>query len=108
MWEKGSSPTSVVINICFPASSSRFSGGGFGARDYRTSSSTGGSSFGSSRISSGRSGGGGGGGGGSGGGHGGSRGFGGEPFYFVKTRWEKVYIVVQTFTNLNSPGQTIH
>ncbi|XP_034972565.1 ATP-dependent RNA helicase DDX3X isoform X5 [Zootoca vivipara] len=56
-------------------SKGRFSGG-FGARDYRTSSggtSSSSSSFGSSRTSSGRSGGSGGG----GGGHGGSRGFGG-------------------------------
>lgn len=54
-------------------SKGRFSGGGFGARDYRTSSSAGPSSFGSSRASSGRSSGG----GGSSSGHGGSRGFGG-------------------------------
>ncbi|XP_060626183.1 ATP-dependent RNA helicase DDX3X isoform X9 [Anolis sagrei] len=53
-------------------SKGRFSGG-FGARDYRTSSSAGSSSFGSSRTSSGRSSGGGGG----GASHGGSRGFGG-------------------------------
>ncbi|XP_008105617.1 ATP-dependent RNA helicase DDX3X isoform X9 [Anolis carolinensis] len=52
-------------------SKGRFSG--FGARDYRTSSSSGSSSFGSSRTSSGRSSGGGGG----GVSHGGSRGFGG-------------------------------
>lgn len=62
----------VLLTLFF--SCSRFSGG-FGARDYRTSSSAPGSSFGSSRASSGRSSGGGGGGGG---GHGGSRGFGGE------------------------------
>ncbi|CAM5078838.1 unnamed protein product [Eretmochelys imbricata] len=53
-------------------SKSRFSGG-FGARDYRTSSGGGSSSFSSSRPSSSRSGGG----GSSSSGHGGSRGFGG-------------------------------
>ncbi|XP_075769108.1 ATP-dependent RNA helicase DDX3X isoform X2 [Pelodiscus sinensis] len=53
-------------------SKSRFSGG-FGARDYRTSSGGSSSSFSSSRPSSSRSGGG----GGSSSGHGGSRGFGG-------------------------------
>lgn len=72
--------TSNTVLPTFLFSFSRFSGG-FGARDYRTSSSSSGgsSSFGNSRASSGRSGGSGG-----GGGHGGSRGFGGKSFMLFR------------------------